>query len=58
MGLAALVEHLVKARGYHCIKRVCINNEPVGDWSCWRQPPNELMSLRDGLAAVRRALDY
>ncbi len=56
-GLAALVEHLVKAKGYHCIKWICINNEPVGDWSWWQRPPNELMSLRDGLAAVRRALD-
>jgi len=56
-GLAALVKHLVKDKHYTCIKWICINNEPRYDWSWWQRPPNEPMSLRDGLAAVRQALD-
>jgi len=56
--LAALVKHLVKEKRYTCLKWICINNEPRYDWSWWQRPPNEPMSLRDGLAAVRRALDH
>jgi hypothetical protein len=56
-GLAALMKHLVKTRRYTCIKWVCINNEPRYDWSWWQRPPNEPMSLRAGLEAVRKALD-
>jgi len=56
-GLAALVKHLLSAKGYTCIHWLCINNEPGYDWSWWQRPPNEPMPLRDGLAAVRRALD-
>ena len=39
-GLATLVEHLVKTKGYTCIRWVCINNEPNGKWSWWQQPPD------------------
>ena len=56
-GLATLVEHLVKTRRYTCIRWLCINNEPNGDWSWWQAPPNRLLPLKAGLAAVRRALD-
>jgi hypothetical protein len=56
-GLAALVEHLVKKRGYTCIRWLSINNEPNGKWSWWQRPPNELLPLKPGLAAVRQALD-
>lgn len=56
-GLAALVEHLIKKKGYTCIRWLCINNEPNGKWSWWQKPPNELMPLKPGLAAVRKALD-
>ena len=56
-GLATLVEHMVKTKGYTCIRWVCINNEPNGKWSWWQQPPNQLMPLKPGLAAVRKALD-
>ena len=56
-GLATLVEHLVKAKGYTCIRWVCINNEPNGKWSWWQQPPDQVMPLKPGLAAVRKALD-
>ncbi len=53
-GLATLVEHLVKHRGYTCIKWLCITNEP-GYW--WLAPPNRQLPLKPGLEAVRRALD-
>jgi hypothetical protein len=56
-GLAALMKHLVNGKRYSCIKWVCINNEPRYDWSWWQRPPNEPMSLRTGLEAVRQALD-
>jgi hypothetical protein len=36
---------------------VCINNEPNGKWSWWQQPPDQVMPLKPGLAAVRKALD-
>lgn len=56
-GLAALAEHLVKTRGYRCIRWLSINNEPNGRWSWWQEPPNRLLPIKTGLAAVRKALD-
>jgi hypothetical protein len=56
-GLATLMQHLVRSKHYTCIRWLCINNEPGFEWSWWQRPPNEPMSLREGLAAVRHALD-
>ena len=56
-GLATLVEHLIKTKHYTCIRWLCINNEPNGTWSWWQAPPNQLLPLKLGLAAVRKALD-
>jgi hypothetical protein len=56
-GLATLMEHLVKKRGYTCIKWLCINNEPGANFSWWQAPPNKPLSIGPGLAAVRKALD-
>ena len=56
-GLASLMEHLVKRRGYTCIKWLCINNEPGAGFSWWQAPPNKALSIGPGLAAVRKALD-
>ena len=56
-GLATLMEHLIKKRGYTCIKWLCINNEPGADFSWWQAPPNKPLSIGPGLAAVRKALD-
>jgi len=56
-GLATLVEHLVKKKGYTCIRSVCITNEPGAGWSWWLEPPQTPMPLKPGLAAVRKALD-
>jgi hypothetical protein len=56
-GLATLMEHLIKKRGYTCIKWLCINNEPGANFSWWQAPPNKPLSIGPGLAAVRKALD-
>jgi hypothetical protein len=56
-GMARLMKHLVRTKHYTCIRWLCINNEPSYDWSWWQQPPNQPMPLREGLAAVRHALD-
>ena len=56
-GLAAFLKHLQATKHYTCIRWLCINNEPGYEWSWWQQPPNEPMPLREGLAAVREALD-
>jgi hypothetical protein len=55
-GLATLMEYLIKKRGYTCIKWLCINNEPGASWSWWQSPTNKTLSIRPGLAAVRKAL--
>ena len=51
------MEHLVKQRGYTCIKYLCINNEPGAGFSWWNAPPNRPLSIKPGLEAVRKALD-
>ncbi|MGA2033389.1 MAG: hypothetical protein ABSG68_14130 [Thermoguttaceae bacterium] len=56
-GLAVLMEHLIKHRGYRSIKWLCINNEPGQGFSWWQAPPNKPLSIEPGLKAVRRALD-
>jgi len=57
VGLATLVEYLVKEKQYTCIKWVCISNEPSGEWSWWLGPDNKLLSITPGLKAVRTQLD-
>ncbi|MGA2066528.1 MAG: hypothetical protein ABSG86_16245 [Thermoguttaceae bacterium] len=56
-GLATLIEHLIKTRGYTCIRWLCINNEPGADFSWWQAPPNRPLGIGPGVAAVRKALD-
>jgi hypothetical protein len=55
--LAALMKHLTRTKRYSCIRWLCINNEPGAEWSWWQKPPNQSMAIREGLAAVRGALD-
>lgn len=58
-GLATLAEHLVRRKGYTCIRWLGIVNEPNGrrPFAWWLEPPGEPMSITRGLAAVRKALD-
>ena len=55
-GLATLMEHLVKKRGYTCIKWLSITNEPGSSWSWWQGSFGQPLSIGPGLAAVRKAL--
>ena len=56
-GLAALADHLIGVKRYHCIKWLCITNEPGWEWSSWQGPDGKPVPLTPGLRAVRRALD-
>jgi len=55
-GLATLMEHLIKKRGYTCIKWLSITNEPGANWSWWQGPSGEPLTIGTGLASVRKAL--
>jgi hypothetical protein len=41
VGVGALLEHLVKDRGYNSIRWFCITNEPGMDWGWWNGPDAE-----------------
>jgi hypothetical protein len=57
-GMGELVNHLVRTKGYKCIRWLAINNEPGWDWSWWQLPPGDKpMPITPGFAAVRKALD-
>ena len=56
-GLASLVEHLIRVKGYTCIRWLCMVNEPSARYSWWQMPPNKPAPLRPGVEAVRKALD-
>ncbi len=56
-GLAELIEHLLRVKGYRCIRWLAINNEPGHDWSWWQGPDLEPLPITPGLRAVRDALD-
>ena len=56
-GLATLMEHLIKKRGYTCIKWLSITNEPGANWSWWQGSFGQPLPIGPGLAAVRKALD-
>ena len=53
-GLATLMEHLLKKRGYTCIKWLCINNEPDCGSSWWRGPGNKPLSIYFCLGLLSR----
>ena len=55
-GLATLMEHLIKKRGYTCIKWLSITNEPGATWSWWQGPGGKPLTIGAGLDAVRKAL--
>lgn len=56
-GFATVIEHLVKEKGFTCIKYICITNEPGHGWSWWQNPDMSPMSITPGLKAVKEALD-
>ena len=56
-GIGELAEHLLKRKGYTCIRWLSINNEPGHSWSWWQMPPNESAPFTPALEAVRQELD-
>jgi hypothetical protein len=56
-GFAALADHLVRVKGYHCIQWLCITNEPGMHFSDWQGPDGKPLPLTPGLKATRAALD-
>lgn len=52
-GLGTLLEHLVKTKGYTCIRWLCLVNEPVRWWGT----AGERISLMPAIQAVRTQLD-
>ena len=56
-GLATMVEHLVKKKGYTCIRWLCLNNEPGYGFSWWQEPPDKAMMPYRAVELVRKALD-
>jgi hypothetical protein len=55
-GLAALMDHLIRERGYTCIKWLSITNEPGADWGWWNDAAGKAQPIGAGLEAVRKAL--
>jgi len=51
--LGTLLEHLVKTKGYTCIRWLCLVNEPVRWWGT----AGERISLMPAIQAVRTQLD-
>ncbi len=56
-GLAALCRHLIRDRGYTCIRWLCITNEPGCSFSWWQGYGNQPLDIGPGLRAVRQSLD-
>ena len=57
-GLAELVKHLTKKKGYTCIKWLCLTNEPPGGtWGSWWSMGEKDAPLTPAFKAVRKALD-
>ena len=54
---AALIERLVKARGYSCIRWITFSNEPGFDGCWWLGPDRKPASITPALHAMRAALD-
>lgn len=57
VGVGALLEHLVKDRGYNSIRWFCITNEPGMDWGWWNGPDGRATTIIPALHAVRSELD-
>ena len=56
-GLCTLMEHLIKKKGYTCIRWVCLVNEPGEHWGWWIGSNGLPQSLMPAIKAVRAELD-
>lgn len=55
--LATLMEHLIKIKGYTCIRWLCISNEPGHPITWWLGPSGIPQSLMPALKNLRTELD-
>jgi hypothetical protein len=57
-GITTLVDHLMRTKGYTCLKWVCITNEPPGGgWGSWWSMGGANAPLAPAFKEVRNALD-
>ena len=54
---AVLIERLVKAKGYTCVRWITFSNEPGFDGCWWLGPDRKPASITPALHAMRAALD-
>ena len=55
-GIIALVHHLVRIKGYTCIKYLCLNNEPGHSWSWYQDKNMDPQSITPALRLVAQKL--
>jgi len=56
-GYAELVHHLVKVKGYKCIRWLSVNNEPGQGYSWWQGPDLKPLAATPDFKRMRAALD-
>lgn len=57
-GLGELVEHLMRDKGYTCIRWLCVSNEPGWDsFSWWQDSEMKAVPITPGMKAAREELD-
>jgi len=57
-GIASLIEHLTKTKGYTCIKYFCMTNEPPGGpWGYWWDYGDESGSIDDAWKRLKEEFD-
>jgi hypothetical protein len=57
-GIATLIEHLTKTRGYTCIKYFCMTNEPPGGpWGYWWDYGDEEGSINEAWKRLKEEFD-
>ena len=55
-GIVALLHHLIRVRGYTCIKYVCLTNEPGHPWSWFQDEHMKPDKLTEALRSVYEKL--
>ncbi len=57
-GIATLIEHLTKTKGYTCIKYFCMTNEPPGGpWGYWWEYGDSEGSINDAWKRLKEEFD-
>jgi len=57
-GIASLIEHLTKTKGYTCVKYFCMTNEPPGGpWGYWWEYGDAKGSINDAWKKLKQTFD-